>query len=97
MCSHVFQKKWANCLCVAILKGSGDIHPITIEAIFRKKSFEKNSFFINETVDKVDKYNGGFVKGSTPQDNVLLLLGRIKKQMCLNRTLFVSYMWILKI
>ena len=38
-----------------------------------------------------DRYNGGFVKGSMTQDNMLILLGCIQSQMAKGETLYVAF------
>ena len=41
--------------------------------------------------NKTDQFNGGFLKGSMTQDNLLILSCCIDKQLCLGKPLFVSF------
>ena len=89
-----FPPKWAEGLRIAIPKGADDIRPITIEPIFGKIfeiMVDKRISFINEAFDREDCFNGGFVKGSMTQDNILILLGCIQKQLLFNKKLFVAF------
>ena len=47
--------------------------------------------FVNEAFEKVDKYNGGFKKGSQTQDNLLILTACIEKQLCLGNNLYIAF------
>ena len=71
-----FPEKWGHSLRIAIHKRNDDICPITMDPIFGEifKTIVDHRFsFINETFNKDDKYNRGFVKGSMPQDNSELM------------------------
>ena len=85
---------WATGLRVAIPKGNSDIHPITIEPIFAKileTILDNRLGFINEAFKKVDIYNGGFLKGSMTQDNLLIVYTCIQKQLSLGKNLYVAF------
>jgi hypothetical protein len=89
-----YPDKWAEGLRVAIPKDGGDIRPITIEPVFGKifeTIIDNRVNFANEAFAKSDKYNGGFVKGSMTQDNMLVLLGCVQKQMLLGKQLYVAF------
>jgi hypothetical protein len=89
-----YPEKWAEGLRVAIPKDGGDIRPITIEPIFGKileTIIDNRLNFINEAFNKHDKYNGGFLKGSMTQDNMLILLGCIQKQLLLGKPLYIAF------
>ena len=94
LCKGQYPNEWAYGLRVAIPKGKDDIRPITIEPMFGKlfeSIVDKRLSFYKEIFDKEDKYNGGFLKNSRTQDNMLILLGCIQKQLALNQTLYVGY------
>ena len=85
---------WGQGLCVAIPKGNKDIRPITIEPIFAKvfeTILDNRISFINEAFQKIDRFNGGFLKGSMVQDNLLILTTIIEKQMCLGKPLYFAF------
>jgi exonuclease III len=85
---------WAEGLRVALPKDGGDIRPITIEPIFGKileTIIDNRLNFINEAFCKNDRYNGGFLKGSMTQDNMLTLLGCIQKQTQLGKCLYIAF------
>jgi hypothetical protein len=89
-----YPNKWAEGLRVAIPKGESEIRPITIEPVFGKileTAIDNRLSFINEAFLKNDKYNGGFLKGSRTQDNMLILLGCIQKQLLLGKCLYVAF------
>jgi hypothetical protein len=91
---ETYPEKWAQGLRIAIPKGVDDIRPITIEPIFGKIFeiiVEKRLWFINNAFNRCDQYNVGFVKGSMTQDNMLILLSCIQKQMCCGKTLYVAF------
>jgi hypothetical protein len=90
----IYPAKWAEGLRVAIPKDGGDIRPITIEPVFGKIFeiiIDNRLNFANEVFSKGDKYNGGFVKGSMTQDNMLILLGCIQKQTLQGRKLYMAF------
>jgi hypothetical protein len=47
--------------------------------------------FANTAYDRTDKYNGGFLKGSQTQDNLLIITSCIQKQLCKGRKLYVAF------
>ena len=94
-----FPKSWAEGLKSAIFKSGLRNNPsnyrgITILGIFAK-IFEKlvsNRFeFANEAFAKVDSKNGGFLKGKRTTDNLFFLNGLVKRQLNLNKTLYVCF------
>jgi exonuclease III len=90
---EVYPYSWCEGLRVAIPKGDSDIRPITIEPVFSKvfeTIIDNRIAFINEAYSKGDKYNGGFVKGSMTQDNVLIINACIQKQLALGKCLYVA-------
>ena len=92
--SEVYPDAWGEGLRVAIPKGKDDIRPITIEPIFAKlfeTIIDNRITFANEAFCKVDIYNGGFLKGSMTQDNLLILTSCIQKQLCTGKRLFVAF------
>jgi exonuclease III len=89
----VYPGEWSAGLRVAIPKGTDDIRPITIVPIFGKNFeliLEQRLTFINEAFNRKDQYNGGFVKGSQTQDNMLILVGCIQRQLVKGEPLFVG-------
>ena len=91
---EVYPQSWAHGLRVAIPKGEDDIRPITIEPIFAKileTIFDNRINFINDAFDKTDKFNGGFLKGSMTQDNLLVVTSCIQKQLSLSKNLFIAF------
>jgi hypothetical protein len=89
-----YPDEWAQGLRVAIPKGQGDMRPITIEPIFGKvlETIVDNRLgFMNEAFLKNDVYNGGFLKGSMTQDNMLIVLGCIQKQLSFGKSLYVAF------
>ena len=93
LCSGMYPEEWAAGLRVAIPKGNDDIRPITIEPIFGKIFeiiMEQRLTFINNAFNRYDRYNGGFIKGSQTQDNMLVLIGCIQKQLIKGEPLFVG-------
>ena len=92
--SEKYPDSWGEGLRVAIPKGKDDIRPITIEPIFAKlfeTIIDNRITFANEAFCKVDIYNGGFLKGSMTQDNLLILTSCIQKQLCTGKKLFVAF------
>ena len=88
-----YPEKWAEGLRIAIPKGGDDIRPITIEPIFGKIFeiiIENRLTFTKLALGRDDIYNGGFVKGSQTQDNMLIMTGCIQKQMSLNKNLYIA-------
>ena len=92
--SEIYPDSWGEGLRVTIPKGDNDIRPITIEPIFAKileTVLDNRITFVNEAFNINDKYNGGFVKGSQTQDNLLILTSCIQKQVCLGKKLYVGF------
>ena len=94
LASGIYPDKWCEGLRVAIPKGENDIRPITIEPIFGKileTIFDNRITFINESFQKTDRYNGGFLKGARTQDNMFIITSCIQKQLCLGKNLYVAF------
>ena len=94
LASELYPNKWATGLRVAIPKGSSDIRPITIEPIFAKileTILDNRLNFIFEALNKTDIYNGGFLKGTMTQDNLLIVLTCIQKQLSIGKKLFIAF------
>jgi hypothetical protein len=47
--------------------------------------------FVNEAFKKTDKYNGGFLKGSHTQDNLLIIDACIEKQLNTGKRLYIAF------
>ena len=47
--------------------------------------------FVNEAFNRIDKDNGGFLKGSRTSDNLIILKSLVDKQLYLNRKLYVAF------
>ena len=89
-----YPDRWGHGLRIAIPKGPQDIRPITIEPIFAKifeTVLDNRISFLNEAFQKTDRYNGGFLKGSMTQDNLLILTAIIEKQLCLGKPLYLAF------
>ena len=94
-----FPDSWAEGLKSAIFKSGLRNNPsnyrgITVLGIFAK-IFEKlvsNRFeFANEAFNKLDSKNGGFLKGKRTTDNLFFLSGLVKRQLSLNKALYVCF------
>ena len=94
-----FPESWAEGLKSAIFKSGlrnkpSNYRGITILGIFAK-IFEKlvsNRFeFVNEAFNKLDPKNGGFLKGKRTTDNLFFLNGLVKRQLNLNKALYVCF------
>ena len=94
-----FPKTWAEGLKSAIFKAGLRNNPsnyrgITVLGIFAKifETLVNNRFeFVNEAFCKIDAKNGGFLKGKRTSDNLFILNGIIKRQLLLNKTLYVCF------
>lgn len=67
---------------------------ITVLPVFEKIfeiTIQKRMEFTYEAFGKVDKYNGGFLKGSRTSDNVFILKGLIERQLILGKPLLVCF------
>jgi hypothetical protein len=47
--------------------------------------------FINEAFNRIDRSNGGFLKGCRTSDNIFILKSTIEKQLYLNKSLYVAF------
>ena len=91
--SETFPDTWCQGLRVAIPKGDSDIRPITIEPLFAKvfeTILDQRVCFLNEAFSKGDRFNGGFVKGSMIQDNLLIIDSCIKKQLASGKSIYLA-------
>ena len=61
-----------------------------MEKIFEIVVYKRFSF-IDEAFDEIDRYNGGFLRGSRTSDNMFILNGLIERQLVLGRSLFVCF------
>ena len=94
-----FPKSWAEGLKSAVYKSGIRNNPnnyrgITILGIFAKifEILVSNRFqFVNEAFDKVDKNNGGFLKGKRTTDNIFILTSLIQRQLSLGKPLYVCF------
>ena len=94
-----FPAVWSEGLRSPVYKG-GDINDtknyrgITVLSIFGKL-FEmlvhNRLAFANEAFSKIDKFNGGFLKGQRTADNIFMLKCIIERQLILGKPLFVCY------
>jgi hypothetical protein len=92
--TDVCNNKWCEELRVPIPRSDGDYRPITIEPIFGKKIeiiIDQRLTFINKAFNRLDLYNGGFVKGSRTQDNVFVVLACIQKQLSRGKPLYIAF------
>ena len=88
-----YPTSWCEGLRIAIPKSGTDIRPITIEKVFPnffEMIIDNRLNFINDMFNKGDKYNGGFVKDSMTQDNMLILTSCIQKQLFLGKNLYIA-------
>ena len=94
-----FPERWAEGIKSAIFKKGDRLNThnyrgITVPRIF-EKLFEIAVYnrlqFFNEAFDKVDKTNGGFLKGMRTTDNMFILNGLIQKQLILGKRLYVCF------
>ena len=94
-----FPKSWAEGLKSAVYKSGIRNNPnnyrgITILGIFAKifEILVSNRLqFINEAFDKVDRNNGGFLKGKRTTDNILILTSLVQRQLALGKPLYVCF------
>ena len=94
-----FPQSWAEGLKSAVYKSGIRNNPnnyrgITILGIFAKifEILVSNRLqFINEAFDKVDRNNGGFLKGKRTTDNILILTSLVQRQLSLGKPLYVCF------
>ena len=94
-----YPDKWAEGLISPVYK-SGDRNDcknyrrITVQAAISKifdTMTNNRLIFLTDILDKDDKYNGGFKKGSCTADNIFVLLSLIEKQKALGKPLYISF------
>ena len=94
-----FPKSWAEGLKSAVFKSGLRNNPnnyrgITVLGIFAKifEILVSNRFhFVNDAFDKIDKNNGGFLKGKRTTDNIFILTSLIQRQLSLGKSLYVCF------
>ena len=89
-----YPDKWAQGLRITLPMGKDDFRPITIEPAFSKifeTILDNRLSFMNEAFENGDKHNGGFVKKSMTQDNMLILTGCIQSQLNKGKNMFVAF------
>ena len=94
-----FPMSWAEGLKSAVYKSGIRNNPnnyrgITVLGIFAKifEILVSNRFqFINEAFDKVDRHNGGFLRGKRTTDNIFILTSLIQRQLSLGKPLYVCF------
>ena len=47
--------------------------------------------FVNESFDILDKFNGGFMKGSMTADNIFILQSLIQRQLIKKEKLYICF------
>ena len=47
--------------------------------------------FANEAFSIVDRFNGGFLKGSRTSDNIFVLQGLLQRQLCVGKPIFICF------
>ena len=94
-----FPKIWTEGLRSTVFKSgsrldTGNYRGITILPII-EKIFEiivyRRLSFANDAFDKKDKYNGGFLTGCRTSDNIFILPGLVKRQLCIGSNLVVYF------
>ena len=73
---------------------TNDYRGITVQPVLGKL-FEEivkvRINFVNEAYRKVDKYNGGFLKGARTSDNMFIINGLVQRQLNIGQNLFVCF------
>ena len=94
-----FPKIWCEGLRLALFKAGDRLDPAcyrgltilpTCEKIF-EVGFNKRVEFLNEALDKVDRNNGGFLKGSRTADNIFILQSIYSRQLALGKPLILIF------
>ncbi len=94
-----FPQSWMEGLGIPIPKGGDPRDPnnyrrITVLPLFGKlfeTLFNNRLLFLKDIRNFEDKFNGGFKKGSTTSDNMLMLLGSIQRSQFLKQPLYVAF------
>ena len=72
----------------------GNYRGITVLSIFAKLFailVYNRLTYLNEAFDKVDEFNGGFLRGSRTADNMFILNGLIQRQLAIGKPLYVCF------
>ena len=94
-----FPDRWTEGIRSAIHKGGpqrsvNNFRGITIlplmEKIFEIVVYNRLSF-LNEALDKYDKWNGGYMKNVRTTDNLFILNGIVQKQLLIGKSLYVCF------
>ena len=97
--SRDLSEVWAEGLRSGIYKAGprklvGNYRGITVLSIFAKL-FEilvyNRLTYLNEAFDKVDQFNGGFLRGSRTAGNMFILNGLIQRQLAISKPLYVCF------
>ena len=75
-------------------KNPNNYRGITILPIFAKifeTAVNRRVMFTNDAFSIVDRFNGGFLKGSRTSDNIFVLQGLVQRQLCLGKPLFICF------
>ena len=91
--------RWEEGLRIAILMVGDNIRPITIEPIFEnifEIVMDKRLSFVNNAFEGWDVYNSGVVKWSMTQDNILIFLSCIQKQIPYGKALYILHFFYFK-
>ena len=59
-----------------------------LEKVFEAAVYKRLSF-VNEAFNKIDPFNGGFLNGSRPADNLFIINGLIQRQLIIGQPLFI--------
>ena len=61
-----------------------------MEKVFEIMVYKRLSF-LNEALDRYDKWNGGYLKNIRTADNMFILNGAIQKQLILRKPLYIWF------
>ena len=94
-----FPEIWAEGIRSAIYKSGVKLDPtnyrgITVLPVFAKifeMAIHDRLIFVNEAFGILDKFNGGFLKGSRTADNIFILKTLIQRQLLKGEKLFVCF------
>ena len=94
-----FPSNWAEGIKSSIYKKGDRTNVDNYRGITVPKVFEKvfeilvnnRLEFLNAAFNRVDEFNGGFLKGKRTSDNIFILNGLIQKQLLLGKKLYVCF------
>ena len=75
-------------------KNPNNYRGITILPIFAKifeTAVNRRIMFANDAFSIVDRFKGGFLKGSRTSDDIFILHGLVQRQLCLGKPLFICF------